>query len=210
MKYLKWVPLVLFVLLLVLTGAVVAHARNFSIPVSEKFPTAGLDVCAGKRCLFQIVPGHTTWDEAKESLAEHITRDQGDHFHGQIRGLEIRVQGDFSGSQISRIDVQGLGGGQSPLALRFGQIIEQFGLPCYVIDVRPRNGGLVVAYPSFRIWVLAVQDRITPDSPIGGITLVDDIDLGVENKECRDIPGATPWRGFASLQLYEGLGWIER
>jgi hypothetical protein len=210
MRYLKWVPLVLFVLLFVVTGVVVARARSLPIPVSETFPAVGLDNCGGKRCLFQIVPGSTTYDEAMRAMGENITRDQGDHFHGQINGVEIRVQSDYNGSQISRVDVTGLRNGQSSVGLRFGQIIEQFGLPCHVIDVRRGVDGVVVAYPSFTVWVLAIQDRITPESPIGGITLSDDGNLGVENKVCRAMYGSTPWRGFAALHVYEGLSWIER
>jgi hypothetical protein len=209
MKYLKWVPVVLFVLLFVLTGVVVARARSLPIAVSETFPAVGLDNCGGKRCLFQIVPGSTSYDEAMQALAENITRDQGDHFHGHIGGVEIRVQSDYNGSQITRVDVTGLRNGQASVGLRFGQIIEQFGLPCYVLDVRRGVDGLVVAYPSFTVWVLAVQDRITPESPIGGITLSDDGNLGVDNKVCREMYGATPWRGFAGLHVYEGLGWLE-
>lgn len=209
MRYLKWVPLVLFVLLFVLTGVVVARARSLPIAVSQTFPAVGLDNCGGKRCLFQIVPGSTSYDEAMQALAENITRDQGDHFHGHIGGVEIRVQSDYNGSQITRVDVTGLRNGQSSVGLRFGQIIEQFGLPCYVLDVRRGVDGLVVAYPSFTLWVLAVQDRITPESPIGGITLSDDGNLGVDNKVCREMYGATPWRGFAALHVYEGLSWIE-
>lgn len=211
MKYLKWVPLVLFLLLFVLTGVVVARARSNTVTVSETFPAVGLDVCGGKRCLFQIVPGSTTYDQAMQTMSENITRDQGDHFHGHIGGVEIRVQSDYNGSQITRIDVTSYGGGQSATGLRFGQIIEQFGLPCYVIDVRRGVDGLIVAYPSFTLQVLAVQGRIALESPIGGITLSDSGNLGIENKVCRDSTtyGATPWRGFAALHVYEDQNWLE-
>jgi len=211
MKYLKWVPLVLFLLLTVLTGIVVARARSVIVAGSETFPTVGLDICGGKRCLFQIVPGSTTYDEAMQAMSENITRDQGDHFHGHIGGVEIRVQSDYNGLQITRVDVTSSGGGQSATGLRFGQIIEQFGLPCYVIDVRRGVDGLIVAYPSFTLQVLAINERISPESPIGGITLSDSGNLGVENKVCRDnMMYAIPWRGFAALHVYEAQGWIER
>lgn len=203
MKRLRWVPIMLCLLLVMLAATAVVYGRGLPAPTFERIEQAGLDVCNGKLCLFQIVPGTTTWDEAREALAEHITRDQGDHFHGQVNGFEIRVEMGYAGAEITRIDVESRQNTQNPIPLRFRQIVEQFGLPCYVIGVTRQDDGLTVAYPSFRLSVMADQGRITLDSPVGAISLLDDSDLNLDNKQCDTSWSAVPWRGFAALKLYQ-------
>ncbi len=204
-RRLKWIPILLCVLFLALTGVAVVYGRSLPAQPTSGTQLAGLDTCGGKMCLFQIVPGVTSWYTAKQAMSDYITRDEGDHFHGQIGDVAIRVEMDLTGSQISAVEVQGASGYQTPLGLTFQQIIEQYGQPCYVVAVRPRNTGIDVSYPSFTVTVLPDQDRISLSSPVSAITLVDNENLDVDNTSCSHIPGATPWRGFASLNVYREL-----
>src|SRR5436305_1072165 len=144
MRRVIWVPIIICVLVMVLAGAAVVYGRTLQPPALSEFPAAGLGTCAGKWCLLQITPGLTTWREAKQVLATYITRDEGDHFHGQKEALDIRVEKGWTGSGISRIDIQSSRNRPDSMSLRFGQLIEQFGLPCFVVDVSPRTIGLVV------------------------------------------------------------------
>jgi hypothetical protein len=205
MKRLTWIALIMAVVLVVLMGTAVAYGRTLAASASTGMQSAGFGVCGGSLCLFQVVPGTTTWYAAKQDLAQYITRDEGDHFHGQVGEMEIRVEMNENGEQIGRIDVQGSRMNQSPLAIRFNQIIDQFGSPCYVTSVRPDEGGVEVAYPSFRLLVLPNEGYITLESQIGAITLADDNNLSVDNRTCGPMQIGIPWRGFASVRLYQEL-----
>lgn len=205
MRRLKWVPIILCLLLIALAGIAVIYGRTLPSVSSGGVQAAGLDVCDGKLCLLHIVPGTTSYHEAKQTLAEYITRDEGDHFHGQMGEFALRVTMDSTGVQIREVDVQGSSNNRYSRAIPFSKIIDQFGIPCNVIDIRPGNGGIDLAYPSFRVWVLPDQNHITLQSPIGGITLADGSDLSLDNRSCDNIVSGMPWRGFASLQLYQAL-----
>src|SRR5258708_15295855 len=168
MKRVGWIFIALCCLLLILAGTAVVYGYTLPAVPSGAVRATGLDTCNGNLCMFDIVPGLTSYSEAKQVLTEHITRDEGDHFHGQIGELALRVAMDSSGQQIREIDVQSSNSNQNSLAVRFDQLIEQFGTPCYVADVRSGDGGIDLAYPSFRVWVLPVEGHLTLNSPIGG------------------------------------------
>lgn len=205
MRRLRWVPLIVCLGLMVFLGSAVLYGRAMPALADQGFGETGLDVCNGKFCLFNVTPGITTYDEAKRALSSYITRDNGNHFHGQVGNAVLRVEMDGTQSQSRAIQVQSPYNSQDSLSLRFSQIIQQFGMPCYIADVQTRSGGLALAYPSFSIEVSADRERISLDSRISSITLVDDNDLDATNKTCDSSPGVVPWRGFASLQVYESL-----
>lgn len=206
MKHLRWLSFILCLLMFTFIASAVMYGRAYGAPLPPaQLQTVGLDECNGKLCLFQITPGVTTWSDGKQLFAANTLRDEGDHFHSQLNGLAIRVEMDSTGSQIDRIDVQGLGSNPSSSPLRLIQIIDRFGIPCYVVSVMPGNRGLVLAYPSFQVSVLADQNHVTLNSPVSGITLVGDSNLDTQNRLCDRSLGGSPWRGFASLPLYQTL-----
>jgi hypothetical protein len=205
MRRLRWVPLIVCLVLIVFLGSAVLYGRAMPAPAAPDLSEAGLDVCNGKLCLFHVTPGITTYDQAKHALASYITRDETNHFHGQVGGAEIRVETDGSGSETRAIQVQAPYNTQSSLSIRFSQIIQQFGMPCYIADVGIRSGGLSLVYPSFSIQVSADQERISLDSPISSIMLVEDNNLDAANRTCASAEGVVPWRGFASVQVYRSL-----
>ena len=205
MKRVGWIFIALCCLLLILAGTAVVYGYMLPAAPSGAVQATGLDTCDGKLCLFHIVPGLTSYSEAKQVLTEHITRDEGDHFHGQIGELALRVAMDSTGQQIREIDVQSSSSNQTSLSVRFGKLIEQFGTPCYVADVRAGDGGIDLAYPSFRVWVLPVEGHLALDSPIGGIILLSGSDMSANNRSCSKTDAGIPWRGFASMQFYQYL-----
>jgi len=210
MKRLGWIPIVLILLLVSLTGTAVIVGRALPAQPSDGLKTVGLDDCQGKVCLYQITPGVTTWTEAKQRLASSITRDEGDHFHGRVNSFEIRVVMDMTGTQIKMIDAQSSQygySGSSAAPLQLKQVIDQYGFPCAVTGVSQRgsSNGLLLVYPAFRLFVLADQDRIGLNSPISGITLQDDNNLDVGSRSCDKSSWGSPWRGFASIQVYQSL-----
>jgi hypothetical protein len=201
MRYLRLIPMVLFLLFAVLAGSAVLYGRTLAAPPAGNFQSVGLDTCDNKLCLFHVTPGITSYDEAKNVLASYITRDESNHFHGQIGALQLRVETDETGTQTRVVDVQSPRSSPDALSLRFSQFIQQYGTPCYVSTVMAGEDSLVMVYPSFRVVVLASENHISLNSAIGGITLVNDSDA------CSGVNGAIPWRGFASLQSYQGNGW---
>ena len=206
MRHLRWLSVILSTVMFALVGFAVMYGRAYGAPLPPaQLQTLGLDNCNGKLCLFKITPGVTSWSDGKQLFSANISRDEGDHFHSQLNGLAIRVEMDSSGSQINRVDVQGMSGNLSPSTLRLIQIIDKFGIPCSVVNIMPGNRGLVLSYPSFQVSVLADQNHITLESPINGITLVDESNLDIKNRACDKPLGGLPWRGFASLQLYQTL-----
>lgn len=200
MSRLKWVPVIVGVLLFVLTGTTVLYGRG--LPVSgdgDQFTATWLNMCGQRLCLYKVTPGTTTWSEAKVALADYITRDMGDHFHGRAANREIRVEVALDGDLISRIDVQESLSNLSPIS--FSQVIAQYGMPCSVDGVTYRNDGLVLNYPSFKVLIIAKDSRITPESLVGGVTLTS-ISLDPANRSCTDVPDMARWRGFTSLYFY--------
>jgi hypothetical protein len=200
----RLVAIALCVVLAALIGSAVLRGRALPDSAFNPLREAGLGVCDGKLCLFEIVPGITAWQDARKALAEHLITDDGEHLRGQIGTVEIRVDLDTTGSGIRRVEVQGTRFGRYSLSLRFSNIVELFGAPCSISDITPSNRGMVLAYPSFRAWVLVEGERLSVDSPVGALTLTDDADLSIGNNSCSDAlrPGTVPWRGLASLEFY--------
>ncbi len=210
MGRLRWGLLVLCLLLFLLMGTTVLYARTLPAPGPAHFDTAGLSECNSRLCLFRITPGITSWDEAKSALASYITRDDGDHVHGQVGSAAIRVEMDNTGMQTSAIEVQGSLSDHDPLALHFGQVIEHFGTPCYVSGVDADHNSIMLEYPSFTVQLLTNQNQITLDSPVGALTLRTSADAGRDQGRCTNNQGGIPWHGFASLREYDTLlqnGW---
>lgn len=204
MKRVGWIAIAVYCLLLVLAGTAVVYGYTLPFAPTGAVRAAGLDTCNGKLCMFDLVPGQTSYSQAKQVLTDHITRDEGDHFHGQIGELALRVAIDDTGQQIREIDVQS-SNSQPSLSVRFGKMIEQFGTPCYVADVRSGDGGIDLAYPSFRVWVLPVDGYLSLDSHIGGIILLNGSNMSAVNRACDKAAVGIPWRGFASMQYYQYL-----
>jgi hypothetical protein len=135
-----------------------------------------------------------------------LPRSHNGHFHSVVDSVEVRVDMDWTESHVRRVEVRGPRG-QGTLALPFSQIIDRFGQPCYISNLKPRGGGLVIAYPSFTVWVLADQGRISPDSPVASITLMGENEPGFIGDQCRKgwTYGGAPWRGFASMEFYAAM-----
>jgi hypothetical protein len=202
MKHLIRVSIISCFALFAFLGTAVVYGRTLPSPPAQHFDAAGLDVCGGKFCLFQITPGTTTYTDAKRTLANNILRDEGDHFHGKVGLAEIRVEMGMSESDIGAIVVQGMAGVGNPLSLRLRQIIQQYGLPCGVGNTATRGNGLMLNYPSFTIEVLGQEGYVSLDSPVSAITLLDSDKLDTTNTSCSQGLGIVPWHGFASIQSY--------
>src|SRR5258708_21455001 len=129
MKRVGWIFIALCCLLLILAGTAVVYGYTLPAAPSGAVRATGLDTCDGKLCMFHIVPGLTSYSEAKQVLTEHITRDEGDHFHGQIGELPLRVAMDPTRQQIHEIDVKSSSSNQISNSVRLGKLIEQFGTP---------------------------------------------------------------------------------
>src|SRR5215813_3893170 len=135
MRYLRLVSLVLFLLFAALAGSAVLFGRTLAAPPAGNFGSVGLEMCDTKLCLFHVIPGVTSYSQAKDAMANYITRDEGNHFHGQIGALQLRVEMDHTGLQTRVVDVQAPRGGPEALSLRFSQFIQRYGTPCYVSSV---------------------------------------------------------------------------
>ncbi|SRR5258706_1757358 len=210
MRRIIWLSLTVCLVTLVLVCTAVVYGRTLPPPPAPRFEAAGFDVCGGKWCLFHITPGFTTWVDAKRTLAQNITRDEGDHFHGQVGPAAIRVQMGYTDAQIGAVEVRGTASAENPLSLRFGQIIEQFGSPCSVGPAYSGSDSLTLAYPSFSIEVLAVEGGLSFKSPVSAITVSSNSNLDIKNRSCSDKSGFLPWRGFGSMQVYKDLQQAER
>lgn len=194
-----------FILLMALMGSAVVYGHTLPTAPIVGAASAGLGICGGKLCLLQISPGSTSYSAAKQILADHISRDEQDHFHGQVGDLAVRVAMDSTGLQIREVDVQTSANPQGSPSVSLSTIIEQFGTPCYVAYVRSGSVGIDLAYPSFIVSVRADQEHVTLNSPVSGITLANNSDLSANNRSCGSGTTGIPWRGFASLQLYGSL-----
>jgi hypothetical protein len=209
MKPLRWLVVIIFLILTAVTGTIVLHGRGLPEVRTDQLQAMGVDTCEGKLCFMNVVPGVTTWSEAHKALADYITRDEGDHFHGQVGDYEIRVEGGWSDDTITRVDVQNYRNMRTSPVVQFKEVIAQFGTPCYVSVSGARIRGLTLTYPTFRLSISTEERRLSLDSPIQGITLVDVV--GSNGNLCAG--GATsgiPWRGFASVELYEALEGFDR
>ncbi len=209
MRHLRLLVVIVFLVLVALTGTAVLHGRALSDDSAvNPLQAMRLDTCNGRLCFMQLVPGVTTWDEAKQVLANYMLRDDGDHFHSQVDGLQIRVDGGEYGSEIRRVDIQSSGQAGSSFSVPFSEIIRQFGTPCSVGEVRSQGGGLLLIYPSFQLSVSTEESgRLSPDSMVSGITLQGDSSGDLCNGYD---PYSTPWRGFASVDFYEAQLRIDR
>ena len=84
MKLLRWLIVTVFLILTAVTGTIVLHGRGLPEVRTDQLQAMGVDTCEGKLCFMQVIPGVTTWNEAHRALSNYITRDEGDHFHGQV------------------------------------------------------------------------------------------------------------------------------
>jgi len=201
----------------------IGRASASAIP--NELPTMGLDMCGDNLCFGHVVPGVTTYSAAKTLLSQYITRDEEGHFHGNKDGnIEILVRTDWSGDSVTSVNLQATGQNGASPSLPLRQIIERFGIPCYVDGYRPfygsqtyanppnsagpvYSGGLTLVYPNFTIQISGEQARLSLDSAIDGITLRNAADSGFPNRTCSGSTslGGAPWRGFASLDVYDAL-----
>ena len=209
MKRLRWLIVTVFLILTAVTGTIVLHGRGLPGVRTDQLQAMGVDTCEGKLCFMQVIPGVTTWNEAHRALANYITRDEGDHFHGQVGDYEIRVEGGWSDTTITRVDVQNYRNSPTATVVPFSEVIAQFGTPCYVSVTGARMRGLTLTYPTFRLSISTEERRLSFDSPIQGITLVDVV-ASNGNLCAGAAASGIPWRGFASVELYEALEGFDR
>ncbi len=209
MKFLRWFVVIIFLMLTAVTGTIVLHGRGLPGVRTDNLQAMGVDTCVGKLCFMQVIPGVTTWNQAIDALDKYITRDEGDHFHGQVGDYEIRVAGGWSGETVTQVEVQNYRNSRTSPVVPFREIIAQFGTPCYVSISGTRTPGLLLTYPTFRLSISTEERRLSLDSPIAGITLVDVSDSGGDLCVGAAQSGI-PWRGFASVELYEALERFDR
>ena len=79
----------------------------------------------------------------------------------------------------------------------------QFGTPCYVSVNAGRSGTRVLSltYPSFTVQIMSEEERLSPDSIIAGVTIQNA--NGLANSCDSNYGYGVPWRGFASVDVYE-------
>ena len=207
MKHVRLLVIMVFLILAALSGTAVlvgrAHADEGP---SNALQTMGLDACNGKLCFMQLVPGVTTMEQARQAMASYMFRDDGGDFHSRVGGFEVRIDGE-DGSGIQHVDIQAPAN-SGPSSVPFSEIIRQFGTPCYVSQVMSYDGSIVLTYPSFQLHVaIEEQGRLSLDSTISGVTLAD---APTGNLCDGDDPYGTPWRGFASANIYEAQNQFDR
>ena len=103
MKIIKWIVIGLCLLLTAFAGTAMLIGRALASDIPNQLPTMGLDMCGDNLCFGHVVPGVTTYSDAKRLLSQYITRDEEGHFHGNKDGyIEILVRTDWSGGSRYR------------------------------------------------------------------------------------------------------------
>jgi hypothetical protein len=212
MKHLKLFVMIVFLLLVALTGTAMLYGRALAADgMTSPLLAMGIDNCDGKLCFMQVVPGITTRYEALEAMRGKNIRDEGNHFHANVPGLAIRVDAEDYDEPVRRVDIQSSGGPGSGFSVPFRQLIEQFGTPCFVSVNEGRSGSRVLSltYPSFTVQIYGEDDRLSLNSEITGITIQNS--SGTSNL-CQGMYSyyGTPWRGFASVDVYEAESYRDR
>ena len=189
--------------------------------------------CADRLCIFGIVPGVTSWDEAKGVLYTHHI--DGLQLNDKVKygwglfdqtGFGVQAQADSSATQQLVMQVQfSVTRTASMPGLTAGAVIARFGAPCFVrYSAYIEWPGVTLYYPFGTAYVApAIENGITLTAKSNfnfnvntPVSLSSDVyaDLNANsltlNAQCRqfqalDLPNAYPWRGFRSTRLYPDL-----
>lgn len=212
MKRLFLYTLTLILLATALTGGVVSYARVHS---GENYAKAmGFDVCDGKSCLYQIIPGVTTWLEAY-SILRRIgtgawTPDQSVFL--QISGNALIPVGDnvidilrsANGNFVENVVFCSYNRNTFP---SLGDLFVIYGPPCHVDLGWNRN--IMLIYPGLDIAFSLAVDRLilTPTLEHVVIRATSNSPDG-RDANCVLYDGQAKWLGFTTINRYVETGLI--
>ncbi len=209
MNRLGLLVIVLFLLFAMLVGGTVVYSRSLPVPdANSPLSPIYVDSCGNALCFLGIQPGVTAWHAAKTNLRGYVYRDDGEDFHGTVGSVDFRVQVDGSGGGIANVQVQASRNFGSFSEISLQQLVEQFGVPCYVNGIGPNGGDLLLMYPSFEVRVSTPDGHLSLESKIGSLTLLDNTGADAQGNSCNRYDDSVkgPWLGFASVERYMAAG----
>src|SRR5262249_137181 len=115
-------------------------------PQPDKLAELGFGVCDGNPCFPGIVPGVTTWDEARGKLLTRtdIWKDDENLLDGTYLGQSIAINRD--GNFITIIFDEADPNYSPDIPISIAQLIDLYGIPCQVTlkgDIELRYPGMI-------------------------------------------------------------------
>lgn len=167
---------------------------------------SGFAVCDGYPCYDGIIPGLTTWAQAKLIFRENARENPNRNF--SVLTLEENSAPITFYSHGDMVGFIGANYWKGKLPMTVGQLTAIFGLPCAVRVVVDDQGApqyiQALHYPTTTVFV-GYLPRLTPQA---AITLVNVYKPSVGNQCYAGADSQTviaPWEGFASAHQYSTL-----
>jgi hypothetical protein len=186
--------------LILLALSFVVIGRGRAGPMREV--VEGLGWCEGKPCFMGIVPGQTSWDEARSILIRHggVETDIGIALSiGSSAKILVWSRLEDFDKSVTVIEIHLPEGSPSTL----GSLISYYGSPCAVTQPYNLNvPSFVLLYKSMSFYATSPyssqQDytSLDPSWPVYTVQLFD-LEHG-----CEGTSYTSSWRGFASLRAY--------
>jgi hypothetical protein len=180
---------IVWLLMIVLCSGALLYGRASN--QSNELQDLGFGVCDGDPCFMGIVPGKTSWDEAKLILKPYnIKQDFEDAADANVKDFRLIVYS--SKGIINELIIQkdsSYGG----LGVSLGSVIQQVGTPCAAIaDPRAAN----IFYPSMSLYFARDGDRLRKETGISALSIMSkDIVLYCTNNKYH-------WKGFTLMNHY--------
>jgi hypothetical protein len=141
-----------------LITVVIFLTRPFSKPNPARI--FGMDMCEGRACFRGLVPGETSWEDAKAMFNGRVDISI-DGPYGAIRLFETA-----DGTTLRRIYITLPDG-----SLSVGSVMLLYGRPC-AVTVYPQFRKFTLRYPAVSFVAHFHQARLTPDTPIVSVDFV--------------------------------------
>jgi hypothetical protein len=194
---------ILILLMMGLIGGAVLRGRTISGPISIQ--TLRIDFCGTSPCFLGIIPGITTWEDAKAVVALYgYDLDSAFPF---ANADAVSVAADSTG-HVGNIDIQTVTPNSNlPVVSDY---IEKFGSPCAISDLTSIYG-ITLIYPRLMVSVGQPLYRLDPGLQVVELQIIDPAIIADNLSELctlRDLRGypVINWSGFQTLQFYESQG----
>ncbi len=150
----------------------------------------GFDLCGGQPCFKGIIPGVTTWEQAKPnigSIANH------DFLVDSTSGASQGNVGVYIASDARTVGLVQ----QTVYNIRLLDVIQKYGVPCSVsMSGDTTYTYAIIMYPRMEIFVSIKSERL---EPLSSVTL---ISMGDKPLPCSE---PISWKGFIGSRHYDTL-----
>lgn len=198
--------LVLYLTLILLVSGSIAYGRRHSS--ENPLETLGFNVCGNRPCLVGIVPGETSWNDARTRLAPGNDNEISE-LYTPVNDTQATVMPGFD--QVAIISIKAYSDTSLPV---LGYFIQKYGSPCGVLihgDFAYSSDIVELRYSLMTLDVNLSQSRLNIYSTVDFVQLLEpSITFEAPQNLCKSDPYRNetllPWLGFASLEHYKARG----